>query len=242
MPPKARPETVDVADIPTMEFSTAPESLVSSIRLRGIMEPVVLADRGDKGYEVIEGVRRVIAAKQLGIEKVPAHVYDYEDVKHDLYVLSSELNNKRKPNHVADYLAVAHMAITGKTDKEIAKATGITTPTVRRLREISGIHGKLRSGFVTGRIKFSVVKLICKASGDDQRRLAEELDGPITAQDVRKYCPSAFKPPQGELFEDEIQEWRALTKEAIQAALDRAPASVVGSFEFKKISRAIEIL
>jgi len=47
--------------------------LVESIRIHGILEPLVVAET-PAGYQIIAGERRWRAAKVLGIEEVPVHV------------------------------------------------------------------------------------------------------------------------------------------------------------------------
>jgi ParB family chromosome partitioning protein len=57
----------------------AAEGLAASIRLQGILQPIVVRRREDGGFELIAGERRWRAAKAAGIPTLPALVRDVED-------------------------------------------------------------------------------------------------------------------------------------------------------------------
>jgi ParB family chromosome partitioning protein len=57
----------------------AAEGLAASIRLQGVLQPVVVRRRGEGGFELIAGERRWRAAKAAGIPTLPALVRDVED-------------------------------------------------------------------------------------------------------------------------------------------------------------------
>ena len=59
-----------------------PESaagLASSIRLQGVLQPIVVRRRGEGGFELIAGERRWRAARSAGIATLPALVRDAGD-------------------------------------------------------------------------------------------------------------------------------------------------------------------
>ena len=57
----------------------AAEGLAASIRLQGVLQPIVVRRRDDGGFELIAGERRWRAAKVAGIPTLPALVRDVED-------------------------------------------------------------------------------------------------------------------------------------------------------------------
>jgi ParB family transcriptional regulator, chromosome partitioning protein len=57
----------------------AAEGLAASIRLQGVLQPVVVRRRREGGFELIAGERRWRAAKAAGIPTLPALVRDVED-------------------------------------------------------------------------------------------------------------------------------------------------------------------
>src|SRR6185503_17686274 len=57
----------------------AAEGLASSIRLQGVLQPVVVRRRAEGGFELIAGERRWRAARAAGMATLPAVVRDVED-------------------------------------------------------------------------------------------------------------------------------------------------------------------
>jgi ParB family transcriptional regulator, chromosome partitioning protein len=57
----------------------AVSGLAESIRVQGLIQPVVVRPRTQGGYELIAGERRWRAAREAGIEKVPAVVREADD-------------------------------------------------------------------------------------------------------------------------------------------------------------------
>lgn len=53
--------------------------LASSIKLHGVIQPIVINDNGDGTFLIIAGERRYRAARKAGLEKIPAVVKNYTD-------------------------------------------------------------------------------------------------------------------------------------------------------------------
>lgn len=53
--------------------------LAESIRIHGILNPLVVRPRPDGGYELICGERRLMAARMVGLDSVPARVVHVDD-------------------------------------------------------------------------------------------------------------------------------------------------------------------
>lgn len=58
---------------------TALEELANSIRVQGLMQPIVVRAIGDGRYEIIAGERRWRASQQAGLDRIPALVRDVPD-------------------------------------------------------------------------------------------------------------------------------------------------------------------
>ena len=57
----------------------AAAGLASSIRLQGVLQPIVVRRRADGGFELVAGERRWRAAQAAGVATLPALVRDVED-------------------------------------------------------------------------------------------------------------------------------------------------------------------
>jgi len=52
------------------------QELVESIRINGVLVPVLVRPDGKNGYEMVSGHRRMFASKVLGLETIPAIIRD----------------------------------------------------------------------------------------------------------------------------------------------------------------------
>ncbi len=57
----------------------ATSGLAASIRLQGVLQPVVVRPRAEGGYELIAGERRWRSAREAGVATIPAVVRDVDD-------------------------------------------------------------------------------------------------------------------------------------------------------------------
>src|SRR3989442_6685352 len=70
------------------------EELASSVKAKGVLQPILVRRLGDGGYEVIAGERRWRAAKLAGLKKIPAIVRLATDVEAMEMALIENLQRK----------------------------------------------------------------------------------------------------------------------------------------------------
>ena len=68
--------------------------LVESIMMNGVLTPVIVRQMDDGDYQMISGHRRLFAANQIGMEKIPAIVKDYSDDEAVLAMVDSNLQRE----------------------------------------------------------------------------------------------------------------------------------------------------
>ena len=81
--PGQRPQTIPLSQIHDLPgvFNPKPVesklgSMILSIQNNGVMEPVILRDRGDGQYQLLSGYRRRVASERAGKKDIPAFVYE----------------------------------------------------------------------------------------------------------------------------------------------------------------------
>jgi len=79
--------------------------LRDSVRLDGILQPLLVRPLGDK-YEVVEGNWRLSAAKELGLPEIPCLVKDYTD--DEVEVIQLKTNAIRPKTGMADFANRLH--------------------------------------------------------------------------------------------------------------------------------------
>ena len=113
----------------------ATAGLAESIRRQGLLQPVVVRPRPDGGYELIAGERRWRAAREAGIEEVPALVREADD--RDSLLLALVENVAREQLSAVEE-ARAYAALLdefGLSLGELAERVGRSKPSVsNRLR------------------------------------------------------------------------------------------------------------
>lgn len=68
--------------------------LVESIMLNGVLVPVIVRPVEDGYYEMISGHRRLFAVKQIGLERIPVIVKEYDDDEATLAMVDSNLQRE----------------------------------------------------------------------------------------------------------------------------------------------------
>jgi len=115
---------------PRSEFDRASmEDLVRSVREVGILQPLVVRRAGD-GYELIAGERRLRAAQEAGLEKVPVIVR--EAGEREALALALVENLQRSDLAPLEQAAGYHelMERFGLTQEEVARSVGLSRSAV----------------------------------------------------------------------------------------------------------------
>ena len=68
--------------------------LVESIRINGVLSPVLVRQDGEESYEMISGHRRMHAAKIVGLTMIPAIVRDLTDDEAIVYMVDSNIQRE----------------------------------------------------------------------------------------------------------------------------------------------------
>src|SRR5438874_2228307 len=113
----------------------ATDGLAGSIKAQGLLQPIVVRPRAKGGYELIAGERRWRAARQAGVETVPALVRDADD--RDSLLLALVENVAREQLSAVEE-ARAYAVLLDEFDLslgEVAERVGRSKPSVsNRLR------------------------------------------------------------------------------------------------------------
>lgn len=70
------------------------EELVESIRLQGILTPVLVRPDDEDGYEMISGHRRMHAAQRIGLETIPAIVKEMTDDESTIAMVNANIQRE----------------------------------------------------------------------------------------------------------------------------------------------------
>ena len=128
------------------------EELAQSIREHGVLQPVLLRAIAPERYELIAGERRLRAARQAGLNAIPAFVKEYEDPQ--MLVVALIENVQREDIHPLD-AAMAYRRLSTEfhlTQEEIAQKVGKARATVANTLRLLSLPPPVLQGLRDGGI------------------------------------------------------------------------------------------
>jgi ParB family transcriptional regulator, chromosome partitioning protein len=175
--------------------------LVHSVREFGVLQPVVVRKNNDGEYELIMGERRTRAAREAGLEAIPAIVRDTadEDLLRDALLENlhrSELNPLEEASAYQQLLDDF-----GITQEELATRIGRSRPqisnTIRLLKLPVPVQQRVAAGVLTAGHARAILSV---DSPEAMQRLADKVvneDLSVRAtEEAAKSQPSAGKTPK----------------------------------------------
>lgn len=152
------------------------EALVASIRERGVLAPVLVSPHtGETAFVLVDGHRRLAAARVVGLERIPARVVEISD-RADGEVLAMVANVRRLnlgPVEEADaYVRI--LEANGWTQKRLAASLGVTEAHVGGRLKLSRLPQEVRTQISAGAVPLGSVPIVEKVAAASPA-LAEAL-------------------------------------------------------------------
>ena len=155
---------------PRLTFSPEKiEELASSIREKGVIQPILVREMGQDRYELIAGERRLRAVKHLGIAEIPAIVRRVADA--DLLEISIIENIQREElNALEEAKAYRRLAQEfGHTQDHIANRVGKDKTSVSNLLRLLNLPEKIQEYISDNIISFGHAKVLLSLSDAKQQ-------------------------------------------------------------------------
>lgn len=145
------------------------EELKESIKKHGIIQPIVVRKMAN-GYEIIAGERRLKAAKEIGLKKVPAIIKSINNEK-SLEIALVENIQREDLNPVEQANAFKRLIDEfNLTQQELAEVTGksrtLVTNTIRLLK----LNPEIQKNISEGKISFGHAKLLLSIEDEEVQR------------------------------------------------------------------------
>ena len=155
------------------------KELVNSIRESGVIQPLIVRKAGEK-YEIVAGERRWRAAKEVGLDFVPAVVRKYDDATMmEVALIENMQRSDLNPMEEAEGLRNM-MEKLGITQAEVAKKMGMSKTAVSNALRLLNLPDSIRKFVEKGDMTMGQVRPLFGV-GDENRM--EELAMQIVTND-----------------------------------------------------------
>jgi ParB family transcriptional regulator, chromosome partitioning protein len=154
---------------------TSLEELAQSIKVNGIVQPVLVRQRGGQ-YQLVAGERRWRAAQKAGLKKIPAIIKEVEDDKL-LEIALIENIQRQELNAVEEARAYRKLIDTvGLTQEKVAERVGKNRTTITTFLRLLKLPDDILSLVEQDKISAGHARvLLMAADADSQRTLARQI-------------------------------------------------------------------
>ena len=152
------------------------DSLVASVALVGVLQPIAVRPKGQDTFELISGERRWRAAKQAGLAHIPAvirQVGDEDSLEHALM----ENLHRSDLNPLEEAAAYQHLIDDfGLSQDEVAKRVGKSRTAITNSLRLTKLPAEIQSFLVSGELSSGHARsLITISDKKDQISLAKKV-------------------------------------------------------------------
>jgi ParB family chromosome partitioning protein len=151
------------------------KDLAQSIKEKGIIQPLLVRQKGDN-YELIAGERRLRAAKLLNLNEVPIIIKDVDD-KDSLELALIENIQRQELNPIEE--AHAYQYLIDKfnvTQERISEVIGKARTSVTNILRLLKLPQEIQQEMKKGRISFAHGRSLVEIEdANSQRRIAQDI-------------------------------------------------------------------
>ena len=145
------------------------EELKGSIKKHGIIQPIVVRKMAN-GYEIVVGERRLKAAKEIGLKKIPAIIKTFNNEK-SLEIALVENIQREDLNPVEQANAFKRLIDEfNLTQQELAEATGKSRALVANTIRLLKLNPEIQKNISEGKISFGHAKLLLSIEDEEVQR------------------------------------------------------------------------
>lgn len=151
------------------------EELAESIRIQGIIQPILVRELTSGDYEIIAGERRWRAAQRAGLEQVPAVVRKIND-ETAMAVALIENIQRENLNPIEEAAGFQRlMDEFGMTHQEIADTVSRSRSSVSNLLRLLNLEPGVRELVEEQKLEMGHARALLALSGPDQVRVATQV-------------------------------------------------------------------
>ncbi len=187
--------TVPVSEIkpnphqPRQYFSEAElTELADSIKEHGILQPLLVVERSDGGYELIAGERRLRASQIAGLTTVPVLVKELPE-QQKLEVALIENIQRQDLNPIEEAFAYKRLIEEfGLTQQQVAEKVGKSRPSVANAIRLLELPPEIQTALIEGKINTGQARALLAIADKKQQLdlLASMMGQKITVRELER--------------------------------------------------------
>lgn len=169
------------------------QDLVRSVRLHGIIQPIVVRTNGEDSYELVAGERRLRAATAAGLTKIPAVVKEFTN-EQSLEVALIENLQREDIGPIEAALAYRRLAEEfSLTQDDIAFRIGKSRPSITNTMRLLNLPDEIQKSLATGQITEGHARALLGVSDPEARKAVwgQLLNEQMSVRDAERLCREA---------------------------------------------------
>ena len=144
------------------------EELAQSIRVQGVMQPIVVRPIGNERYEIIAGERRWRASQQAGVDTIPAMVRDVPDEAAIAMALIENIQRENL-NPVEEAIALQRLQQEFQlTQQQVADAVGKSRVSISNLLRLISLPEVIKTMLSHGDLEMGHARALLGLPDDQQ--------------------------------------------------------------------------
>ena len=162
---------------PRIDFDSKElEELASSIKINGVIQPIMIRPKGSNQYELVAGERRFRASQKAGLTKIPAYIKKISDREMLEFALIENIQ-RADLNPLEEARAYERLIKEFKlTQEEIAKQVGKERSSVANSLRLLDLPKEIRDLIFENKISVGHAKILLTLSDrDHQISLANQI-------------------------------------------------------------------
>ena len=151
------------------------EELSKSIKVQGVLQPILARKKASKGYEIVVGERRWRAAQLAGLKTIPTIVKELNNDEAAKIALIENLQ-REDLNAMDQARGLQRLQIEfNLSQQDLASSVGKSRPTITNLLRLTKLSSVAQELLESGRIEMGHARALLTIEESLQKVLAEEI-------------------------------------------------------------------
>ncbi|WP_022960826.1 ParB/RepB/Spo0J family partition protein [Halopseudomonas pelagia] len=151
------------------------EELTNSIRVQGVMQPIVVRPIAEGRYEIIAGERRWRATQQAGLDSIPAVIRDVPDEAAIAMALIENIQ-REDLNPIEEAIALQRLQMEFElTQQQVADAVGKSRVSITNLLRLMALPDDVKLLLERGDLEMGHARALLGLPNEDQTAAARQV-------------------------------------------------------------------